>query len=475
MKKYILSIFLITILYSESITIYSTESARYISNSGNSCCTPYILTGYNQSSMYLSTCGTNNYGQCWGTIAAAIWKFDLSTLPNNIEIVTANFEYEYDQSLCTGGIINTSNYNGNIVDDMAYDLWHTPDWEDNIWSSVECNPNDGIHIANIDLSQIINGFQTGQINILRAWGDDASIDNSGINAPRLVIEYEIEISECLEMNVLECGNDNSCEWVEDIETGNCGNLWGDDCELNPECNWNCDFVDDYMGWCNYSCDGGPYEIDNSYCQEIEMPECSDLLTESNCNHLNECEWVENIETEWCSGNNQAECYAQEECHWYPGGIYLGSQCTGGSYEVDNSYCEETEVLECSGMNESQCNNDNLCEWIIDYEWSTCSNYNSASSCSWANDNGGNCDWSWNSTQWQDTCSGGSFQLDLSYCEESEYQLGDLNQDSTINIQDVIIVINLILNGEFDLGADLNLDNTVNVLDVIQLVNIILNN
>ena len=24
-----------------------------------------------------------------------------------------------------------------------------------------------------------------------------------------------------------------------------------------------------------------------------------------------------------SGNDQVECFAQEECYWYPGGIYLG--------------------------------------------------------------------------------------------------------------------------------------------------------
>jgi len=61
--------------------------------------------------------------------------------------------------------------------------------------------------------------------------------------------------------------------------------------------------------------------------------------------------------------------------------------------------------------------------------------------------------------------------------EEYYQqsnLGDVNGDYLVNIQDVIIVINLILNGEFDLIADINLDNIVDILDVIQLVNIILN-
>ena len=61
--------------------------------------------------------------------------------------------------------------------------------------------------------------------------------------------------------------------------------------------------------------------------------------------------------------------------------------------------------------------------------------------------------------------------------EEHYQqsnTGDINEDALVNIQDVILVINLILNDEFNSLADINLDSTVNVLDVIQLVNIILN-
>ena len=57
---------------------------------------------------------------------------------------------------------------------------------------------------------------------------------------------------------------------------------------------------------------------------------------------------------------------------------------------------------------------------------------------------------------------------------NQSNLGDINGDTLVNIQDVIIVINLILNGEFDLIADVNSDNVVDILDVVQLVNIILN-
>ena len=52
--------------------------------------------------------------------------------------------------------------------------------------------------------------------------------------------------------------------------------------------------------------------------------------------------------------------------------------------------------------------------------------------------------------------------------------GDVNEDSLINILDVILVINFILESEFNLTADINNDGSINVLDVVQLVNLILN-
>ena len=52
-------------------------------------------------------------------------------------------------------------------------------------------------------------------------------------------------------------------------------------------------------------------------------------------------------------------------------------------------------------------------------------------------------------------------------------LGDLNNDNLINVNDIIIMVNLILNGDFNMIGDINLDEYLNVLDVIQIVNIIL--
>ena len=58
------------------------------------------------------------------------------------------------------------------------------------------------------------------------------------------------------------------------------------------------------------------------------------------------------------------------------------------------------------------------------------------------------------------------------CQQSI--MGDINQDSVINIQDVILMINLVLASDYDYLADINVDSTVDILDVVQLVNSIIN-
>ena len=52
-------------------------------------------------------------------------------------------------------------------------------------------------------------------------------------------------------------------------------------------------------------------------------------------------------------------------------------------------------------------------------------------------------------------------------------LGDINDDAVVNVQDIIILVNMILDGQTDSSGDLNSDGLVNILDVVQVVNIIL--
>ena len=55
-----------------------------------------------------------------------------------------------------------------------------------------------------------------------------------------------------------------------------------------------------------------------------------------------------------------------------------------------------------------------------------------------------------------------------------FELGDINNDSNIDILDVIQLVNIILNDINESFADINNDQNIDILDVIQLVNIILN-
>ena len=59
-------------------------------------------------------------------------------------------------------------------------------------------------------------------------------------------------------------------------------------------------------------------------------------------------------------------------------------------------------------------------------------------------------------------------------EELQYFIGDVNLDSLINVLDGVIIVNIVLNNEYNELADLNDDSIINVLDIVQLVNIILN-
>ena len=70
--------------------------------------------------------------------------------------------------------------------------------------------------------------------------------------------------------------------------------------------------------------------------------------------------------------------------------------------------------------------------------------------------------------------------ELLFCgNESLYKLtsnqGDLNNDTEINVLDVVSMINLILDNSYQSNADLNDDNSIDVLDVVLLINIILRN
>ena len=63
--------------------------------------------------------------------------------------------------------------------------------------------------------------------------------------------------------------------------------------------------------------------------------------------------------------------------------------------------------------------------------------------------------------------------DTSECVECSFVPGDLNDDLTLNIIDVVLMVECILDDYCNECSDINDDDTTNIIDIVSLVNIIL--
>ena len=212
-------------------------------------------------------------------------------------------------------------------------------------------------------------------------------------------------------------------------------------------------------------------------------ECDDY-TQIQCDNNVNCDWVEDIQSGSCENLSQNQCNSTSQCSWEYGCIQwgwwynwcytYGYECMGGTYEIDNGYCEEIQVPDCSEMGLLQCNNNSHCDWVEDIEIGDCSDITNSSECYQTNQ----CSW-YNAGSygyWYDNCYGGTYEIVNSYCAEAsvEYIMGDINGDYIVNVLDIIEIINLVLDGEYNYIVDMNNDLDINVLDIVELVDIILN-
>ena len=141
---------------------------------------------------------------------------------------------------------------------------------------------------------------------------------------------------------------------------------------------------------------------------------------------------------------------------------------GYSY-IDNE-CEEIESLECTELNQNQCYQGDGCDWVEYIEVANCYNLSwSEQEC--LSNNG--C--SYNCTSYYGCWCSGEYEINNSFCEEVNFMLGDVNNDGSLNVLDIVLIVDLILNSEYDEHSDVNQDGILNILDIVTLVNIILNN
>ena len=69
----------------------------------------------------------------------------------------------------------------------------------------------------------------------------------------------------------------------------------------------------------------------------------------------------------------------------------------------------------------------------------------------------------------------TWSYDGSWASEVSWELVDANGDTALNVLDVVLTVNLILNGvcTYEACSDINSDNSIDVIDVILIVDIIL--
>ena len=66
-----------------------------------------------------------------------------------------------------------------------------------------------------------------------------------------------------------------------------------------------------------------------------------------------------------------------------------------------------------------------------------------------------------------------FQVYIDREDEADGWYGDINYDGSLNVVDIVSIVNLIVSNEYELIADTNSDGTLNIIDVVILVNLII--
>ena len=142
---------------------------------------------------------------------------------------------------------------------------------------------------------------------------------------------------------------------------------------------------------------------------------------------------------------------------------------GAYYSIEDAIDYWVDTNNCSNSEDTILLNSNTNDgsYIIDHRYFNC---NEGAEVWLYEVIGGGHDW-----------PGSSGNMDIQASEEiwsffSQYtfNLGDINNDGSINILDVIEVVSLVLNEQYSEIVDMNYDDTINVLDIIEIIYIILN-
>ena len=210
-------------------------------------------------------------------------------------------------------------------------------------------------------------------------------------------------------------------------------------------------------------DGMYYSIDNAESWvSLPIPDyyVVDIVVQDDIimiiDGYNNIQLTENLGNTWYISNEGLNDNSLYSLHL----IQNNTVYAGGRY-IHKSNSSIDECIDLSGLDFGPC----AMELGIGYVNGECSY---VSGCGWIL-NG--IDYSDASFDSMDECS--------SACIENSFTLGDINNDSMINVQDIVLLVNFVLQTDFPtdtefMAADYNGDGILNILDVVNIVDLILN-
>ena len=210
-------------------------------------------------------------------------------------------------------------------------------------------------------------------------------------------------------------------------------------------------------------DGMYYSIDNAESWvSLPIPDyyVVDIVVQDDIimiiDGYNNIQLTENLGNTWYISNEGLNDNSLYSLHL----IQNNTVYAGGRY-IHKSNSSIDECIDLSGLDFGPC----AMELGIGYVNGECSY---VSGCGWIL-NG--IDYSDASFDSMDECS--------SACFENSFTLGDINNDSMINVQDIVLLVSFVLQIDFPtdtefMAADYNGDGILNILDVVNIVDLILN-
>jgi glucose/arabinose dehydrogenase len=380
---------------------------------------------------------TYGNGQDLSTLLGSIIRIDVDNPsgelnygipPDNPFISTSNAEDE----IYAYGLRNMWRFSFDPVTDL---LWGG-DVGQNAWEEID-----------IIYSGLNYGWNTMEGN--HCYSPSTGCNQTGLEPP--VFEYSLAGSNCaITGGFVYRGNSMPSLFGKYVYGDYCsGDIWafsnsgtGDDNQINEQLvNTNKYITSFGLDQNNEllicATDGKIYKLTSD-----EQSDCADIDADDICDDVDDCVGAYD-ECGACNGDNADD---------------LGCGCfEPGPSGCDNECGSTLENDECG-----VCGGDGIAEGACD-----CSgNVDLGCGCGEAGPSG--CDNACGSTAVVDEC--GVCGGDGTSCQ----QLGDINGDGSLDVIDVVIMINLILEEDYEVIADMNEDGQLDVLDVVILINDILN-